>query len=192
MLLKKQASLIKTAFTPAASVPGMAKGEQKRSATGDVAMGKRISEARTERGMSQADLGAALGVSQGAVTQWESGATMPGVQRIEQLSRALGKPRSWLIGDAAVPNATVAPLATPPVHPVNWPRDVPVMGTAWGGDSDRFVMSGETLHYAARPPALAGRRCGRACWPGIGCCVLLAGRTRHNGSGTPCCFALPR
>jgi phage repressor protein C with HTH and peptisase S24 domain len=35
--------------------------------------------------------------------------------------------------------------------------DVPLLGTAWGGESGDFTMNGETGDYMRRPPRYAGR-----------------------------------
>lgn len=37
-------------------------------------------------------------------------------------------------------------------------RDLPVIGTAAGGDNGDFAMNGQTVDYVRRPPALAGLR----------------------------------
>lgn len=37
------------------------------------------------------------------------------------------------------------------------PRDVPLLGTVWGGESGDFSMNGETGDYMRRPPRYAGR-----------------------------------
>lgn len=135
----------------------MAKPE-KKAATGDVEMGHRIAEAREQRGLTQIHFAEAMGVSQSAVTQWENGVAMPGLQRFDQMARVLGKQKAWIIGGSIVPNATPAPLAPAPQNPTKWPLDVPVLGTAWGGAMDQFVVAGGILHYTTRPPALQNRK----------------------------------
>jgi len=44
---------------------------------------------RTRRKLSQENLGAALGVTQGLISQWESGETEPPLSRIFELAEAL-------------------------------------------------------------------------------------------------------
>jgi len=43
---------------------------------------------RTQAGLTQAELSAAMGTSQSAVAAWESGARTPGVEALERLARA--------------------------------------------------------------------------------------------------------
>lgn len=55
--------------------------------------------------------------------------------------------------------AIPAPFAPPIPSNAEMPRDVPVMGTAQGGDADGdFEMNGQIVDYVRRPPRLAGRR----------------------------------
>jgi DNA-binding transcriptional regulator YiaG len=46
---------------------------------------------RTEAGLTQTELAAAMGTSQSAVAAWENGARTPGVEALERLARACGK-----------------------------------------------------------------------------------------------------
>lgn len=49
-------------------------------------LAERIQRLRKQQGMSQEDLADALGVSRQAVSKWESGQSIPDVDRIIQLS----------------------------------------------------------------------------------------------------------
>ncbi len=49
-----------------------------------------IKKRREENGMTQAELAARLGVSQGAVSQWESGATQPEIKHLVKMSEIFG------------------------------------------------------------------------------------------------------
>ena len=47
--------------------------------------------ARTEAGLTQTQLAAAMGTSQSAVAAWENGARIPGIDALERLAAACGK-----------------------------------------------------------------------------------------------------
>jgi transcriptional regulator with XRE-family HTH domain len=50
-----------------------------------------IFETRAGAGMNQAQLAAALGISQAAVAAWESGSEVPRVDMLERLAQVCGK-----------------------------------------------------------------------------------------------------
>lgn len=54
------------------------------------ALGDRIRKARKERGMTQSELAHALGISVQAISQWESGKTLPTTDRLILISDMLG------------------------------------------------------------------------------------------------------
>ena len=56
----------------------------------DFNFGNRLYELRKKAGLSQALLGKAVGVSNKAVSKWESGKAKPGVDVIRRLSDVLG------------------------------------------------------------------------------------------------------
>lgn len=49
-----------------------------------------ISEAREKRSLTQTDVAKYLGVTQGAVSQWENGMAMPRVELLPKLAELLG------------------------------------------------------------------------------------------------------
>lgn len=51
---------------------------------------KRLKELREQRDMLQGELAAAVGVSRSTVAMWESGAIMPGADKLPKLADALG------------------------------------------------------------------------------------------------------
>ena len=53
-------------------------------------MGNRISKYRKEKGLTQEELAAKLGVSSQAVSKWENDASCPDISLLPQLCRALG------------------------------------------------------------------------------------------------------
>lgn len=53
-------------------------------------VGNRIYELRKEKGLSQKELGALIGVSNKAVSKWETGASAPKTETIINLAAVLG------------------------------------------------------------------------------------------------------
>ncbi len=49
-----------------------------------------IKERRVEKGLKQGDVAVALGVTQGAVSQWESGVSNPSIDLLVKLARLFG------------------------------------------------------------------------------------------------------
>ncbi|MBO8423769.1 MAG: helix-turn-helix transcriptional regulator [Firmicutes bacterium] len=58
----------------------------------------RIKELRQEKGMSQAQLGAAIGVSQKAVDYWERGVNEPKASYIYKMAEVLEVSSDYLLG----------------------------------------------------------------------------------------------
>jgi transcriptional regulator with XRE-family HTH domain len=63
---------------------------------GMAAVGKRIKSARSDKGLSQAQLGAAISVSGAAVQKWESGGGWELVN-VLQVATVLDVPPAWLL-----------------------------------------------------------------------------------------------
>ena len=61
---------------------------------------KTIEEARKAKGMTQEQLAKLLGITQGAVAQWENGLTHPSFQMLQKVASALGVTVDELIGKA--------------------------------------------------------------------------------------------
>ena len=61
---------------------------------------KTIEEARKAKGMTQEQLAKLLGVTQGAVAQWENGLTHPSFLMLPKVASALGVTVDELIGKA--------------------------------------------------------------------------------------------
>lgn len=59
-----------------------------------------IKEARLAKGLTQEQLAKAVGVTQGAVAQWENGLTHPAFAVLRKLAEALGVTIDQLIGKA--------------------------------------------------------------------------------------------
>jgi transcriptional regulator with XRE-family HTH domain len=75
---------------------------------GDMTVGQRIAAWRKVRDVSQRELAAAIGVTQGAIAQWESGGkTMPSIEKLEKAVAALGLTMERFYG--RVPKVKVEP-----------------------------------------------------------------------------------
>lgn len=73
-------------------------------------IGNRIRQAREEQGLSQGDLAAKLGFSRTAINYYENGKRRIAIDDLYILARALGKPLSFFLGDAAEPPAPAEAL----------------------------------------------------------------------------------
>lgn len=58
----------------------------------------RIAEAREARGYTQEQLAQAIGTTQQTIQRWESGQVTPRIDKVEDVSRALGITMSFLLG----------------------------------------------------------------------------------------------
>lgn len=58
-----------------------------------------IKKLREERGMSQEDLAKALGVTNQAVSTWETGKRLPRMGAIEKMSMLFGVSKGYIIGE---------------------------------------------------------------------------------------------
>lgn len=60
-------------------------------------LGDRIREQRKKRGFTQVTLAEVLEVSQTTVSDWESGASRPGLDRLAKIAEKLGCTAAWLL-----------------------------------------------------------------------------------------------
>jgi len=73
------------------------KSRKKPPTPAAMAMGERIRTQREHLGFTTKRLGAMIGVSENAITQYESGRSSPRRERIPALLDALGKSIGWLL-----------------------------------------------------------------------------------------------
>lgn len=85
-------------------------------------VGDRIRQARFQRqaqlgrALTQTALAASIGVSPGAVSQWENGTTEPSLSVLPKLARALGVTAGWLaFGETAAPARAELPDLEPQI-----------------------------------------------------------------------------
>jgi transcriptional regulator with XRE-family HTH domain len=60
-------------------------------------LGKRIKLARVEADMTQADLAEATGILQKSVSRYETGTSLPTLETLERISKALKKPFGYFL-----------------------------------------------------------------------------------------------
>lgn len=77
-------------------------------------LGERIAEKRKENGLSQEALGEELGVSRQSVYKWESGSTLPEIDKLIAMSRLFGVTTGWLLGVEELAQAEAGEAAPPP------------------------------------------------------------------------------
>lgn len=76
--------------------PAIAPAAREKSPKAE-AIGARIKASRINLGYTQAQLSSILNVTENAVTQWETGRAVPGMDRIEALLPILKVSREWLL-----------------------------------------------------------------------------------------------
>ncbi|HIE53164.1 MAG TPA: XRE family transcriptional regulator [Armatimonadetes bacterium] len=62
-------------------------------------IGRRIKQAREEKGLTQSQLAAVVHCSPQAISNWEIGNRTPSYEDLQRLAEALGRPRSWFLGE---------------------------------------------------------------------------------------------
>lgn len=127
-----------------------------------VRLGARIRDLRKSRGLTATQLSSELGVSQPAISQWETGKEPPSRDSLTKLSRALGVSVSALLDEGDIANVAHAPAQVPSAGSMT--IDVPVFGTVVGGASGDFSFNGQVVDYVRRPPGVAKLRNMYALW----------------------------
>lgn len=107
-----------------------------------------------QSGKSQADLARHLGMAPPQINK-----IIKGKRGIKSAEADAIRQFFGINPHAQVPVMDVRRVDAPPEFPTrsSMPRDVPLLGTVWGGDSGDFTMNGETVDYMRRPPRYAGR-----------------------------------
>ncbi len=128
----------------------------------NVRLGARIREFRKGRGFTMMELSAELGVSQPAISQWETGKEPPGRESLINLAKVLGISVATLLGEAETAKSSFGTLQAAGV--TSMPVDVPVHGTAVGGAEGDFSFNGQVVDYVRRPPGVMKLRSLYALW----------------------------
>lgn len=106
-----------------------------------------------QSGKKQTDLARHLGMSDSTMSKLLNGPRHLKADEADKIRRWFG------VADEIVTKPNVRRVDTPAAIPSRStrPRDVPILGTAWGGESGDFTMNGETAGYALRPERYEGR-----------------------------------
>lgn len=131
-----------------------------------MSVGERCKTARKQLNLSQQDLADAVSrlgfkIGQSAIGNLESGKTKNPLF-LHELAQALNVSTEWLRygTDAAKLQKTnsqmkFASVVIPTIESMS--RDIPVLGTASGGNGQVLMRGGDAIDYVRRPPSLAGR-----------------------------------
>lgn len=127
----------------------------------------RIREIRKARGMTLKQLADQIGVTEVSASRYEKEDQRLTLPLLHKIAAALDCTPADLMGEAGGDSGP-APKPPVPTHDVDlasirdlpgvttMARDLPVQGTAAGGDNGDFELNGQTVDYVRRPPALAG------------------------------------
>lgn len=124
-------------------------------------LGSLIRSARKQRGLVMRQVAEAVGVSVQAVGQWERGENDLTMDNLRAVAAFLKFDLDMATrGELRLLDTEADPLneverVTDVGHPNFGPKDVPVNGTAWGGDDADFEMNGQIVDYVRRPPGIA-------------------------------------
>lgn len=126
-------------------------------------IGQALREARSASGKTQRDIAVAVGVSRAAVGQWESDTNAPSTDNLIAVANYLDVPLAALAGASVkepqprAPSEVASVLDNPPRFG-SAENNVPVLGTAVGGESADFYWNGEVVDYVRRPTAISNAK----------------------------------
>lgn len=117
-------------------------------------------------GLSDMEISKRAGASGDLIRNVKRKGTIPNALTLERLADVLNTSTAYLTGKTndtrrQTPSTVRAADATMAFHERPLPRDVPVYGTALGGQLDGLeteIISGDVIEYLPRPPRLAQRR----------------------------------
>jgi transcriptional regulator with XRE-family HTH domain len=67
-------------------------------------IGRLVEQIRREAGLTQAELAALIGTTQAAVSKIETGRTLPGLELLDRIGRALGRGIQITVGESSEPD----------------------------------------------------------------------------------------
>lgn len=128
-------------------------------------IGKRVEEARRDRGWTPGELARRVGIKYQTIQNLESGKAK-GTRFLVSIARELGVTPGWLETghppkrDLTTPAPTQGKsgdkLTLPELNIQQWAKDVPIVGSAACGEDGVFELNGEIVDYAKRFPSLVG------------------------------------
>lgn len=86
-------------------------------------IGNRISQLRKQNGMSQEELAEKMGVSRQSVSKWESGQSVPEVEKLVQLSDLFHVSTDYLLKEDTVPDLSRAPVQEEPFRGMSFQQE---------------------------------------------------------------------
>ncbi len=126
-------------------------------------IGSQIRIARKQRGLVMKDVADAIGVTTGAVGNWERGANVLSMENLQAVARyleldpvALSRGEIKNLTDTEL--LSDAEIISDPGPAPRGPMDIEVLGVAVGGDDGDFSLNGEVAGYVRRPPGIAHLR----------------------------------
>lgn len=131
-----------------------------------------LKSARKAKGMTQAVLAEMLGVEPPTISRWEAGERQPDSDTLRRIAVVLDTTVGSIFGEGPGEPAANLPLVEPIEAPniKSWARDVPVHGTALGGDlaldavthamqvEQTVLEFFDVIEMVRRPPAFASNR----------------------------------
>lgn len=125
-------------------------------------IGSRIKQARDRLGLSQEGFAKPLGVTRGAVGNWERDLGVK-TENLVLIAEKHGLSLEWLASGTGAPpsvrepsNATIPPRAAIRPDTDLSPEYIPAYGQAMGGEDGYFVLNGNKIADLLAPPGLAG------------------------------------
>ena len=111
---------------------------------------ERIKNSRIAAKMTQEELARAVGKTRNAVAQWESGASRPRLNTLEDIAGALNVSLEWLLlGDKDAGECDSRQISDRPAIKL-----IPVYGQAVAGINGEFAFDGKKLFEVPCPPQL--------------------------------------
>lgn len=118
------------------------------------ARGARIRDRREAVGLTHKQVADKFGITQSAISQWESGATAPKPDQLPLLADALNTSIHYILtGEAGV--RQISDATAPSISVIREsPLTVPVFGTVRGGSDGDFILQGEVVEHVRRLPGI--------------------------------------
>ena len=126
----------------------------------------RLVDKMTEKGWSAVDMATRTGIQATLIRKYKAGEVdSPRGDTIPKLADALKVSEIWLrhgveqgLLEGVRPNrAPTLPQQEQEIDPKQWPKDIPVAGTAAGSSEGSFQFTDSTIEHLRRPPTLMGK-----------------------------------